>query len=54
MVELVTACGNLRILINRIEEAVAFDIPLNQVQQINSATQFAEAFLNALNNELVS
>ncbi len=54
MTSLVAACGNLRILILRIEEAIAFNLPLDQVQDVGLATQYAENFLNELNNNLVT
>lgn len=52
MKDLVVSCGNLRILINRIEEALAFDLPLDKIEKIDEATGMAEAFINALNQQL--
>lgn len=48
MTELVIACANLRNLINRIEEAIAFKLPLNKVEDVEKAISFSEAFLNSL------
>lgn len=48
MTELVAASANLRVLIYRIEEAVAFNLPLEQVPGINEVVKTTEAFLNAL------